>query len=207
MDNQNTSIQIGSQKFNVLNMNQTASTMKIVRTNLVNDICSSNFTNTSLNGSPFTFLQNVQNLTVFYNCPIESSSIIGKNINSFTCEKNGSNKHVFYVVKNETQLQNQFSNLQNCGASVQVQVSMDGTVSESGVEVVQEGFDVKYDEGAGWSSECEVCRESGGTCGTNQNDSSQFSCYCPGGSTHAAKCSAHKSMHSFFSSLFFHIFL
>lgn len=193
MDNKNTSIQIGSQKFNVLNINQTASTMKIVRTNLVNDICSSNLTNTSLNGSPFTFLPNVQNLTVFYNCPIESSSIIGKNINSFTCENNGSNKHVFYVVKNETQLQNQFSNLQNCGVSVQVQVSMEG-VSESGVEVVLEGFDVKYDEGAGWSSECEVCRESGGTCGSNQNDSSHFTCYCPGGSsTHAAKCSAHKS--------------
>lgn len=187
MDNQNTSIQIGSQKFNVLNINQTASTMKIVRTNLVNDICSSNFTNTSLNGSPFTFLPNLQNLTVFYNCPIESSSIIGKNINSFTCENNSSNKHVFYVVKNETQLQNQFSNLQNCKGSVQVQVSMDG------VEALQQGFDVKYDEGAGWSSECEVCRESGGTCGTNQNDSSQFSCYCPGGSTHAAQCSAHKS--------------
>jgi len=205
MHNQNTCIQIGSQKFNVLNINQTASTMKIVRTNLVNDICSSNFTNTSLNGSPFTYLPNVQNLTVFYNCPIENSSIIGKNINSFTCENNGSNKHVFYVVKNETQLQNQFSNLQNCGASVQVQVSMDG-VSESGVEALQQGFDVKYDEGAGWSSECEVCRESGGTCGTNQNDSSHFSCYCPGGTHHAVQCSAHKSMHSFFSSLIFHIF-
>jgi hypothetical protein len=70
-NSQNTSMQIGSQNFNVLNINQNASTMKIVRTNLVNDICSSNFTNTSLNGSPFTLLPNVKNLTIFYDCPIQ----------------------------------------------------------------------------------------------------------------------------------------
>ncbi|GAU31457.1 hypothetical protein TSUD_72380 [Trifolium subterraneum] len=73
---------------------------------------------------------------------------------------------------------------------------MDG-VSENGVDALEQGFDVKYDEGAGWSSECNVCRESGGTCGTNQNDSSKFSCYCSAGSEtdHAGQCSSssHKS--------------
>lgn len=196
MHSQNTtSIQIGSQKFNILNINQTSSTMKMVRTDLVYDFCSSNFTNTSLNGSPFTFLPTVQNVTIFYDCPIENSSIVG-NIQKFTCVKNGTNRHAFYLINNETKMQ-------GCGVSVEVQVSKDVVWdSEGGIgalnKALDEGFDVKYDEGVGWSSKCTVCRESGGTCGTNQNDSAQFSCYCPAGSgTHAAMCPAHKSM-SFF---------
>lgn len=208
MHNENTSIQIGSQKFNVLNINQNASTMRIVRTDLVNDICSSNFTNTSLIRTPFSFLASVRNLTIFYDCPIESSSVM-KNINTFTCGKNGSNEHVFYVVNNETQLQNQFLGFRNCRVSFQVEVSKDVVWdSESGVHMLEQGFDVMYGEGVGWSSQCEECRESGGTCGTNQNDSSQFSCYCPSGSgTHdSAKCSSHKSKHSLFSSLIYHFF-
>lgn len=208
MHNENTSIQIGSQRFNVLNINQNVSTMRIVRTDLVNDICSSNFTNTSLVGTPFSFLPSVRNLTIFYDCPIQNSSM--KNINTFTCEKNGSNGHVFYVVNNETQMQNQFLGFQNCRVSFQVEVSKDAVWdSESGVHTLEQGFDVKYDEG--WSSQCEGCRESGGTCGTNQNDFSNFSCYCPSGSgTHhdAAKCSSsHKSKHSLFSSLIYLFFL
>lgn len=208
MHNENTSIQIGSQKFNVLNINQNASTMRIVRTDLVNDICSSNFTNTSLIRTPFSFLASVRNLTIFYDCPIESSSVM-KNINTFTCGKNGSNEHVFYVVNNETQLQNQFLGFRNCRVSFQVEVSKNVVWdSESGVHMLEQGFDVMYGEGVGWSSQCEECRESGGTCGTNQNDSSQFSCYCPSGSgTHdSAKCSSHKSKHSLFSSLIYHFF-
>ncbi|CAI8619866.1 unnamed protein product [Vicia faba] len=196
MHDENTSIQIGSQRFNVLNINQSASTMRIARENLVNDICSSNFTNTSLIRTPFSFLPSVRNLTIFYDCPIESSSVM-KNIKTFTCEKNGSNGHVFYVVNNETQLQNQLLGFRNCRVSFQVEVSEDVVWdSERGVHTLEQGFDVKYDAGVGWSSQCEGCRESGGTCGTNQNDSSNFFCYCPSGSgTHdAAKCSSsHKS--------------
>lgn len=191
MHNQNTSIQVGSQKFNVLNINQTASTMRMVRTDLVYDSCSSNLTNTSLKGTPFSFLPTVHNVTLFYECPSDSStSAMGTN---FTCQNDSSNKHAFYVV-NGTQ------EFQNCGVSIQVQVSKDvvwDSESESGVgklkKVLDQGFDVKY--GAGWSSQCKVCRESGGTCGTNGNDSDNFSCYCSGGRTHAAAvCPAHKSM-------------
>ncbi|KAL2342468.1 hypothetical protein Fmac_003753 [Flemingia macrophylla] len=184
MHNHNTSLQLGSQNFNVLNINQTASTLRLVRTDLVYDRCSSNFTNTSLSATPFSFLPTVQNVTVFYDCPSEKS-VVG---NTFTC-RNDSNKHAFYVV-NGTQLK-QFINLNKCGVSVQLQVSQ-GVVwdSEAGVGALSQGFDVGYD--AEWSSQCTACTESGGACGTDENDSAKFSCYCSGG-THGSVCSTQKS--------------
>ncbi|RDY09122.1 LEAF RUST 10 DISEASE-RESISTANCE LOCUS RECEPTOR-LIKE PROTEIN KINASE-like 2.1, partial [Mucuna pruriens] len=187
MHNQSAWIQVGSQKFNVLNLNQTASTLRMVRRDLVYDHCSSNFTNTTLSAGPFSFLPTVQNVTVFYKCP-SGNSIVG---NTFTCWNDSSN--AFYVV-NGTQLK-QFPGLGKCGLSVQVQVS-EGVVwdSEGGVGALEKaldhGFDVGYD--AEWSSQCTACRESGGACGTNENDSAQFSCYCSAG-TRASVCSTHES--------------
>lgn len=193
MHDQNTSVQVGSQRFNVLNINQTASTLRMARTDLVYDRCSSNFTNTSLSVSPFSFPSTVQNVTIFYECPSGINSVVG---NTFTCQ-NDTSKHVFYVV-NGTQL-NQFPDLHKyCGVSLQVQVSQ-GVVWESGLGVLEKGFDVRYD--AELSSQCTACRDSGGTCGTNENDSPQFSCYCSAGA-HASVCSTHKSMFSFLSFLF-----
>lgn len=108
--------------------------------------------------------------------------------------QNDSNKHVFYVV-NGTQLQQLPGLKKNCKVSIQVQVSKDVVLgSENGVEVLKSvldgGFDVKFD--AEWSSQCRTCKESGGACGTNEKDSSQFSCYCLSGS-HDSACPAHKS--------------
>ena len=194
MNNQNTSIQVGSQKFHLLSINQTARTMRMVRTDLVYDHCSSSFINTSLSGSPFHSLPTVQNVTIFYDCP-SGNSVVG---NTFTC-RNDSSKHGFYVV-NGTQLQ-QF---QNCRVSVQVQVSRDVVwdPAENGLKkALDQGFDVQYD--AEWASQCTACMESGGTCGTNENDSPQFSCYCPGG-THDSACPTHKSTFSFLYSPHFH---
>ncbi|KAL9330226.1 hypothetical protein ACSQ67_005229 [Phaseolus vulgaris] len=185
MHDQNTSLQVGSQNFHVLHINQTASTMRMVRTDLVYDSCSSNFTNTSLSSSPFSFLPTVQNVTVFYECPSQNS--VGGN--TFTC-RNDTNKHAFYAV-NETQLKQ----LQNCGVSVMVQVSQ-GVVwdSENGIDALKkaldQGFDVKFD--AEWTSQCTACRDSGGACGTNEKNSDQFSCYCSD-ETHGSVCSTHKT--------------
>lgn len=203
MHNQITSIQVGSQNFNVLNINQTASTMRMVRTDFVYDHCSSNFTNTSLSASPFHFLPTVQNLSIFYQCPSWNSTVG----NTFTCQ-NDSNKHAFYVV-NGTQLQQLPGLKKNCRVSIQVQVSQDVVLdSGNGVEalknVLDGGFDVKFD--AEWSSQCRTCKESGGVCGTNEKDSSQFSCYCISGS-HDSACPTHKSMYSFLCSRLFSILL
>ncbi|KAL1363653.1 LEAF RUST 10 DISEASE-RESISTANCEUS RECEPTOR-LIKE PROTEIN KINASE-like 2.4 [Arachis hypogaea] len=177
--NNTTSLQIASQKFHVLAINQTQSTMRLVRTDFVYDRCSSNLTNTSLNGSPFHFLPNtLHNITIFYDCPSGDHYT-----NNFTCQ-NDSSKRGFYAV-NVTRAQ-QF---RNCGVSVQVQVS--GSVGNNLKGALDEGFDVQYD--ADLSSKCKTCTESGGVCGTNnETDSSQFSCYCLTG-THASACSSHKS--------------
>ncbi|CAL0313839.1 unnamed protein product [Lupinus luteus] len=164
----------------------------MVRTDFVYDHCSysNKFTNTSLNSSPFNFLPTVQNITILYQCPSSVSSVG----NTFICQ-NDSNEHGFYVV-NSTQLKQELG-FQNCSVSTQVQVSNDTVLdSESGSavlkKVVDEGFDVNFD--IEWSSQCRTCKESGGVCGTNENDSSQFSCYCQGGTgSNDSACSTHKS--------------
>ncbi|KAK7398898.1 hypothetical protein VNO78_10072 [Psophocarpus tetragonolobus] len=197
MHNQNPSIQLASQKFNLLNINQTLSTVRMVRTDLVYrpDACSSNFTNTSLTATPFTFLPTVHNVTALYQCP----SLVG-NAYNFTCHnQNHTHEHAFYVVNGTqlTQLQLQFPGLKNCGLSVLLHLSHDVVWdSEGGLgaleKALDQGFDVRYD--AEFTSQCTACTDSGGACGTNHNDSSHFSCYCsPGIPSSLSVCSTHKS--------------
>lgn len=182
-NNQNTTIQASSQTFNVLHINQTSFTMRLVLQNFSYDVCPPNVTNTSLSGTLFRFLPNVENITVLYNCPSQVSAS-----HNFTCQNNSSERG-FYV--KETQLQ-QFPGLENCGFSVQVPV-LEGVSLNSLKEAVKEGFDVQYN-----ASECTACRDSGGVCGTNQNDNSVFSCYCHDG-THESDCSTHRSSNSMIS--------
>lgn len=95
-----------------------------------------------------------------------------------------------------------FPGLKNCGFDVQVPVlesvaldSDGGNGTDALKKAVDGGFDVQYN-----ASKCSACRASGGICGTNQNDSSQFSCYCVDGTHHDFACSTRSSMiHDFFS--------
>ncbi|XP_054787885.1 LEAF RUST 10 DISEASE-RESISTANCE LOCUS RECEPTOR-LIKE PROTEIN KINASE-like 2.7 [Prosopis cineraria] len=179
LNDQNTTIQAGSQTFNVLQINQTGFTMRLVLPESDYDLCPPNITNTSLHGSPFSFQPTVQNITVFYDCPSQVSGA-----NNLTCQNN-STKHAFFV--NGTQLQ-QFSGLDSCGYRVQVPVSVDST-SDSLENALDEGFEVKFE-----ASECATCKDSGGICGTNQqSNSSVFSCYCRDGTSHDTACSASSS--------------
>ncbi|KAI9088096.1 hypothetical protein K1719_030073 [Acacia pycnantha] len=178
----NTTIQFGSQTFNVLQINQTGFTLRLALPESSYNLCPPNISNTSLSGSPFSFLPNtVQNITVFYDCPLQISGI-----NSFKCQNNSS-KQAFYV--NGTQLQ-QASGFDRCGYRVQVPVSVDIPL-DSLKNALDEGFDVKYDD-----PECETCKASGGICGTNQNNSSTFSCYCHDGTTNNSACSASSTSNS-----------
>ncbi|KAJ1430581.1 Wall-associated receptor kinase, galacturonan-binding domain [Sesbania bispinosa] len=176
--NQNTSIQVGSQSFHVLRIDQLSYTMKMVRKGLVYDHCSSGLTNTSLSSSSLIhFMPNVRNITIFYDCPENGT-------NSFPCQEDR-NKHALYV--NSTTRE-----VQNCkGVSIEVHVTEEVELDGGGIEGLNKGlnagFDVMYDYDI---QACLRCVLSNGTCGTN--DESQFSCYCPDG-TVALDCSHHHS--------------
>ncbi|KAI4350939.1 hypothetical protein L6164_005341 [Bauhinia variegata] len=192
LHNRTTSIQVGSQNFTALGINETDLTMRMVRSDIAYDVCAYNISNTSLSGSHFSFLPTVQNLTILYNCSSEVSTVVN---NSFTCGNIGANRSAIYG--NETLLR-QLTNLESCGVRVQVPVLKGIQLVEAeggGVDALNkaldEGFDVEYS--ADSSDLCTGCRDSGGLCGSAMNDTSHFSCHCRDG-THASSCSAKKSM-------------
>ncbi|XP_020222132.2 LEAF RUST 10 DISEASE-RESISTANCE LOCUS RECEPTOR-LIKE PROTEIN KINASE-like 1.2 [Cajanus cajan] len=182
--NQNTTIQLGSQTFQVLQYDQVRYTLTMVRTGLVYDNCSSAaLTNTSLDSSLFTYTPNARNITIFYGCP---SSVTSNSTHSFMCREGG-DKGAFYGDPKTKKIQ-------DCeGDSIEVQVTGEEHEPDGGIQglnkALSKGFQVHY------SSEAQVqlcvkCILSNGTCGAN--DESQFSCFCQDGSE-ALNCSHHRS--------------
>ncbi|RDX95422.1 LEAF RUST 10 DISEASE-RESISTANCE LOCUS RECEPTOR-LIKE PROTEIN KINASE-like 1.2, partial [Mucuna pruriens] len=179
--NQNTTIQLGSQSFQVLHFDTVSYTMTMVRTGLVYDNCSSPaLTNTSLDSSLFSYLPSVSNITIFYDCP---SSVLLNSTRSFPC-KEGGNKGAFFGDPSTRKVQ-------DCeGARIEVKVTKEH-VPVGGIEGLNKalnyGFEVHF------ISEVQLCLGcilTNGTCGTN--DESQFSCFCPDG-TEGLDCSHYHS--------------
>ena len=198
--NQNTSLQVGSQTFQVLRIDQFTHSITMFRTGLAYDHCSSSpLTNTPLDSTLFRYKSDVKNLTIFYNC--SSNSQLSNGTHSFPCGGGGNNKRAFYLEEAELP---KFPELQKCGVRVEVPVTQ-GLGSEGGIEglnkVVGAGFDVNYTLD---DRRCLGCLISGGNCGNSDN--SQFSCFCRDG-TYALQCSHNNSMPSFFPFSLFFIFL
>ncbi|KAH1050397.1 hypothetical protein AAZX31_08G091900 [Glycine max] len=182
--NQNTTIQLGSQSFQVLHFDDPVHyTLTMVRTGLIYDHCSSSaLTNTSFNSSLFRYSQNVTNITIFYGCP---SSVFANRNYSFPC-KEDHNMSAFYGDP-ET------ARVQDCeGPRIEVQVSKEPVLGE-GIEglnkALSEGFRVHLISEA-QVQQCLECVVSNGTCGAN--DESQFTCFCQDG-TEGLDCSDHHS--------------
>ncbi|KAL2343536.1 hypothetical protein Fmac_004821 [Flemingia macrophylla] len=181
--NQNTTIQLGSQTFQVIQYDQVRYTMTMVRIGLVYDHCSSSdLTNTSLDSSLLTYMPNVRNITIFYGCP---SSVIANRTHSFLCQ-DGGDKGAFYGDPRTIKVQ-------DCGgARIEVQVT-EGHEPDGGIQglnkALSKGFQVHYISDARVEL-CVKCILSNGTCGAN--DESQFSCFCQDGSE-ALNCSNHHS--------------
>ena len=184
---QSVSIEIGSENFEVLDIDITNTTMALVRQPSVNDVCSQRLTNISL--SPlFSYAETVQNITIFDDCP----SGVSLGGNNFTCQNDGS-LNAFYVDVNQT-LFHHISGLIACKRRTLIQApSVDGVTLEpdSGLDPIARLkytlngiFHVKYFAGG---DECARCSASGGICGTSGVSKDQFSCLCPQGSDDTAK--------------------
>ncbi|KAI9088120.1 hypothetical protein K1719_030097 [Acacia pycnantha] len=146
----------------------------MVRTDIPSyDNCSFYFTTTSLDPALFTIEQNVMNMTLFYDCVRAFS--IGQN--NFRC-RGDIQKQGFFV--NETQL-GQFAELsQHCRVQIQVLVTRGVTVDplggiESLKNALDKGFDVQYEADLIY---CAKCMESGGICGSVEDDGILFNCHC-----------------------------
>ncbi|KAJ1405730.1 Wall-associated receptor kinase, C-terminal [Sesbania bispinosa] len=168
---------IDSQNFTVLEINPADYTFRIVRTDLVHDVCSPQFNDIYL--SPTLFKASVYNITISYNCSSVDFPFSGNNY--FTC----GDENVIYRVDSEEIT----SNLPACGRHVQVLA--DAPLNASGgvdalKAVLEKGFEVNYVV----APECVSCLGSEGICSTIDFQKNVSSCYyCPDGS-HALHCSA-----------------
>jgi len=139
--------------------------MRLVRTDIVYDDCSSNLTNTSLNSTIFEYPETMHNITVFYGCP-SGFSLGGKN---FTC-KNDRTEFGFYAEMTE-ELSAKFPELERCERRIHVLIFREFWVeSDGGIDSLQEaashGFDVYYSGG-------------GGLCGSMDTPENALHCVLP----------------------------
>ncbi|XP_045792636.1 LEAF RUST 10 DISEASE-RESISTANCE LOCUS RECEPTOR-LIKE PROTEIN KINASE-like 1.4 isoform X4 [Trifolium pratense] len=195
-----TTIQLSSQNFTVLDINTTAYTMKLKRTDLTKNLCSPQFVDTNLSLPLFQYPQNVnKRITIYYNCTPSPYLLPKYNL----C---GSQNPSFGRFGDEDEM------LKNCNKHIQVpaaeedfpfpkeddyHVFFERGVLEKGLD---KGFEVEY---IVEDKECFKCLGSGeGDCEwKNNNDIEKHvksSCYfenCPNGSiAHSSHC--HKSQSS-----------
>ncbi|KAF7819902.1 LEAF RUST 10 DISEASE-RESISTANCE LOCUS RECEPTOR-LIKE PROTEIN KINASE-like 2.1 [Senna tora] len=175
-ENHSVSFEVGTQIFNVTQINQEHHILTVVRADVDYDNCSSDLTNVSFSLTSqinLSIFGSVKNVTLFYDCP---SSISG--LNKFPC-KAPSNSNIYYAFENDAEygvLRSQ------CGRLIQVPISSDGidlNIAQDGIVVLNRGFDVTYmsvDE-----SPCLNCAYSRGICGSGIDNSSQFTCFCEDG--------------------------
>ncbi|PIN26564.1 hypothetical protein CDL12_00674 [Handroanthus impetiginosus] len=147
-----TTIDIGENAFLVAGININNKTMTLARMDLLNDVCPEDINGWNSN-SPFRYTPNVQNLTLFYNCSSPTTS----NRSNFSCIINGTN--LVAVIANES-----FSDVQAPNRRSPCELTVTIPVLQSALEeyrrnttrtlqdVVNEGFEVKYQIDAGRSS-------------------------------------------------------
>ncbi|KAI4350941.1 hypothetical protein L6164_005343 [Bauhinia variegata] len=180
--NHSTTIQVGSETFTVMWIDQSTHTMRMVRRNLVPSSCPSNFTITLNPALFFHRPQTVENMTLFYSCDPQFSNSLPTEIksNNFTClNESGREEQGFYVHENE--LQKYGEGLTECDVKVQVPVSRNVALgNEGGNEALNTALAHELDMQYTLELGCPGCYGSGGMCGRKSN-SSQFSCYCRDG--------------------------
>ncbi|XP_020211974.1 LEAF RUST 10 DISEASE-RESISTANCE LOCUS RECEPTOR-LIKE PROTEIN KINASE-like 2.5 isoform X2 [Cajanus cajan] len=117
-DDTTTSIRIGSQNFTVKELNTSAETMRLVRKDLADDVCSPQFGDTyDVNSSTvFRYSSSVYNMTIFYNCSSSVDTPTG--FGNLTC---GDEKGLFSNGAQDEVLK-RFAWLERCGRHVRVPI-------------------------------------------------------------------------------------
>ncbi|KAK4416470.1 LEAF RUST 10 DISEASE-RESISTANCE LOCUS RECEPTOR-LIKE PROTEIN KINASE-like 2.5 [Sesamum alatum] len=175
-------LNISSTSYRVLEVDNTARTLKVSREDLWDTICPLLLFNTTLNFSLFDFSSaaNDQNITLYYGCgtvqvPIPTPSIPYQ----FNCNVNGSNSVSFYAAADASGPGNGVACSNNIYVPVNRTAARDlinpATASADLLrDALRSGFSIQ------WSAEndnCNSCARSGGLCGYNE-DTAAFACYC-----------------------------
>ncbi|KAJ4713422.1 Receptor-like kinase [Melia azedarach] len=170
-DNQHTAIQFGDQSFRVLDINGLNQIMTIARADLLVSICPMIFQKTIINHTLFSYSRNVGNISVYYDCSGELSSL-GQN--NFSCYLQRGEITGFYTIDNDSRLRNRTN---SCKRVIKVPVLLTdvGDVLAGRLsEALNQGFEVEYRTD---NASCSACLSSFGICGSNRY-SDQFACLC-----------------------------
>ncbi|KAJ4713434.1 Leaf rust 10 disease-resistance locus receptor-like protein kinase [Melia azedarach] len=178
-DNQNSTILFGDQSFQVLNINMLAQKMIIARNDLLDSLCSAGMLEeTIINHNLFSYGPNVRNISLFFACSGELSSL-GQN--NFSCTTiRGDTISGFYIINGDSLLQNRSN---SCKKVIKVPFlktddlpvnNTNDLLAGRVTEVLKRGFEVEYRAD---NASCSNCLSSLGICGSNQS-SEQFVCLC-----------------------------
>ncbi|XVF78912.1 hypothetical protein PTKIN_Ptkin14bG0176100 [Pterospermum kingtungense] len=185
-------ITIMSVSCKVIEINMDIQAFTVARTDYLTNLCPQHLVNNTLNFSLFSYAWNLENLTLYYDCPriVNQSSGFPS---QFNCTNNGTDEVNYYVTASA------FGNLSagvkdglgSCESNVvvpafytAVQTIESNPTPDTLILPLSNGFGLKWD--ANIASKCEECNGSGGRCGYNKS-LSQFSCYCPN-HTDASTC-------------------
>ncbi|XP_015573246.2 LEAF RUST 10 DISEASE-RESISTANCE LOCUS RECEPTOR-LIKE PROTEIN KINASE-like 1.3 isoform X1 [Ricinus communis] len=168
--------------YQVLEINSEEKTLKVARTDYIDNICPSNPVSTTLNFNYFSYTSDIQNITLYYGCPQSNPMPTLQDFtNQFSCnDSNG-----FFVTRNLSNLTAALMTyFRTCDVEVIVPANQSAAQSlenrpnqENLVIALEQGFGLEWRE----NSTCETCNISGGQCGSNSTDPSLFACYCTNG--------------------------
>ncbi|XP_057733447.1 LEAF RUST 10 DISEASE-RESISTANCE LOCUS RECEPTOR-LIKE PROTEIN KINASE-like 2.4 isoform X1 [Arachis stenosperma] len=165
-------INIKSQKFDVIDIDQNSQSLKIARFDLYNDPCSRDNTNVSLDNDFFKFTSNDGNITLVYDCdpPSYWSDISFKYFGMFNCSIYGGDPSAAYLV-----LMENLGVIFDMGCKFIIVPALAKDILSFNNDALNNGFEV------GWSGVnetlCDSCKQSGGRCGHNAS-LNEFICFC-----------------------------
>ncbi|KAL7190730.1 hypothetical protein ACSBR2_022915 [Camellia fascicularis] len=177
--------------YRVLAIDTTTRTLTVVREEFWNNTCPTHFQNTTLDTAHFTYLSDSQNLTLYYGCQriLANQTAIPGQLN---CSTDGTNNTVSFATTSVISSTN--INISTCQRNVIVPVNQTEAVAFASNainvrQVIGSGVGLKWDAD---NSLCDLCVESGGTCGSNSSSSGSFLCYCRD-QAHKTRCNGSTS--------------
>ncbi|TYJ48300.1 hypothetical protein E1A91_A01G052500v1 [Gossypium mustelinum] len=193
LEDEETQITIMSVSYKVIEINMDRQAFTVARTDYLQNLCPQTLLNTTLNFNLLSYAWNLENITLYYHCPLISNISSGFP-SLFNCStSNGTDMVNYYVIASvlgnlSTEVKD---GLRACDSHVivpafytAVETIKSNPTPDTLVLPLGNGFGLKWDENI--ASKCEDCNGSGGRCGYNRS-SNQFTCYCPN-HTDASTC-------------------
>lgn len=158
-------ITIMSLTYRVLDIHQTARTLRVVRTDYSNDLCPAHLVNSTLDSTHFDLAFGTEAVRLYYNCPRSDNLSVW--FDEFSCNSDQTHAISNYFVYHGSD----YLLVTSCKECVVVYVSSYHVLS---VDIIYSGFDLEWKAN---DTLCDGCQVSGGQCGY-YSASGEFTCHC-----------------------------